>query len=429
MKHAANLVTPSDGASDTPLVDAWVRWELAWSVMFYFFLLLSMGLTLWFNENSLIERGVVIALTIISGIWHWRGAMNMGWWQAGPNKGGLPTIIYFAVTIGLWYILLSMSDYFYWLLFGLYWQIFAFLPVPWAICANIFLSSLTFYHGFEMWGATPFWDSTFFWIYLIITFSGSFMTLWIDEIVNQSRERKALIIQLEQTQAELSNAERKAGMLAERQRLAREIHDTLAQEFTSIVMHLEAADQALPKKYITVQHHLDQARQTARSSLAEARRVMQNLRPDILERSSLPDAIKRVVERWSQECKIKAQTTITGEIESLPTQIEVTLLRAIQEGLANVRKHAQASVVQVTLSYMGDVLLLDVQDNGIGMAAAGINEREGQHEHIIGGFGLTAMRERVEQIGGSLLIESEPEEGTTLVISIPISDREDLINS
>jgi signal transduction histidine kinase len=210
---------------------------------------------------------------------------------------------------------------------------------------------------------------------------------------------------------------RQIGVLAERQRLAREIHDTLAQGFTSIVMHLEAAEQALPASPETALSHLDWARGTARESLAEARRVVWALRPDILEGASLPQAIEHLVERWSEESGMTASADVTGTPRPLPTHAEATLLRATQEALANVRKHARARNVAVTLSYMADMVALDVRDDGVGFDPALASRDKG---NVAGGFGLAAMRERVEQQGGKMIIESAPGEGATLVVELPI---------
>jgi signal transduction histidine kinase len=208
---------------------------------------------------------------------------------------------------------------------------------------------------------------------------------------------------------------RQMGVLAERQRLAREIHDTLAQGFTSIVMHLEAAEQAMPANHETALSHIDWARGTARESLAEARRVVWALRPDILEGASLPQAIEHLVGRWSEESGVTASADVTGTTRPLPTHAEATLLRATQEALANVRKHARARNVAVTLSYMMDMVALDVRDDGVGFDPA--LRGNGDVER---GFGLAAMRERVEQQGGRLIVESAPGEGATLVVELPI---------
>ena len=205
-------------------------------------------------------------------------------------------------------------------------------------------------------------------------------------------------------------------VLRERQRLAREIHDTLAQGFTSIVMHLEAAEQALPDDQANTTRHISQAKNTARDSLGQARRVVDDLRPELLESAPLFQAVERVVQRWAQHSGITATFQMTGDIQPLHPEVEVTLLRTVQEALANVRKHARASETQVTLSYLGDVVILDVQDNGRGFVAG-----NGRSETAVsGGFGLVAMRERVDDLDGELVIESDPAEGTTLMVSIPI---------
>jgi signal transduction histidine kinase len=211
----------------------------------------------------------------------------------------------------------------------------------------------------------------------------------------------------------LAAAERREGVLEERQRLAREIHDTLAQGFTSIVMHLEAAEQAMPDDTEALQKHLDAARRTARANLDEARRVVQDLRPDLLEQRSLPDAIERTAKRWREETGTALTTMITGDPVPLHPDIEVTLLRATQESLNNIRKHAEATAVQLTLSYMGDVVILDVHDDGVGFDGA-------TPSSLSSSYGLQAMQERAEYCGGSVTLESDPDEGTTVVVAIPI---------
>ena len=210
-----------------------------------------------------------------------------------------------------------------------------------------------------------------------------------------------------------------AGVSSERQRLAKEIHDTLAQAFTSIVMKLEAAEGALPSDVSAVQRFLDQARNIARESLAEARRLMWALRPESLERSSLSEALERLAERWSEESGANASTTVNGTPHPLPPEIETTLLRTAQEALNNCRKYAQARQVVLTLSYMNNLVTLNVQDDGVGFDPAQV--RPDSSAQSTGGFGLVGMRERVEQLRGTLLVESAPGEGTTLMVAIPMT--------
>ncbi|MCU0493492.1 MAG: sensor histidine kinase [Chloroflexaceae bacterium] len=226
--------------------------------------------------------------------------------------------------------------------------------------------------------------------------------------------RQQTIGELETTRRELATAEREAGVLEERQRLARDIHDTLAQNFTSIVMHLEAAEAGLPAEAGSARQHVEQARRSAREGLSESRRLVGALRPELLEGASLPEALGRLAQQWSGASGVAATATVTGTVRPLPPQLEVTLLRVAQEALANVRKHAQASNVTLTLSFMDDELILDVQDDGVGFDPNQPHRSNGQN----GGYGLTSMRERVGQLGGTLSVESAPGEGTTVVVEV-----------
>jgi signal transduction histidine kinase len=257
---------------------------------------------------------------------------------------------------------------------------------------------------------------------LAATICGILMTLFIEAIIRQSRERHRLLNELEVTRHELAVAERQAGVAEERQRLAREIHDTLVQGFTSIVMHLEAAEGALPSDKKTLQRHLDQARRTARENLVEARRVMWALQPKAFDHAELPEVLTHLTTNWSEENKVAASATITGAACSLRPEIEVTLLRAAQEALANAGKHAHASLVTVTLSYMEDEVVLDVQDDGCGFDTEQLPASPaGQAAN---GFGLKALRERVEQLSGTLSIESTSGEGTTIAVALPAVSNE-----
>ncbi len=217
---------------------------------------------------------------------------------------------------------------------------------------------------------------------------------------------------------EARRAGREAGVLGERQRLAHEIHDTLAQGFNSIVMNLQTAERRLPPGSESARHTLDVARNTARESLAEARRLVWALRPEALDRHSLPEAIEMLAGRWSEESGITAGATVTGSPRQLPPEVEAALLRTAQEALSNVRKHARARRVMLTVSYMEDVVALDARDDGVGFDSG--EKMSEVRDHSSGGFGLRAMRERIEQLGGTVQIESAPGEGTSLVIELPV---------
>ena len=229
---------------------------------------------------------------------------------------------------------------------------------------------------------------------------------FINSLIVQSSDRQRLINELSQTRASLLKVEREAGILAERQRLAREIHDTLAQDFTSIIVHLTAAKLGGPE---SATPHIQQAEQTARDGLDEARRIVWAMRPEQLEHSTLVASIEEFAARWSVENSIRVNTAITGAPRPLGPERDAALLRVTQEALNNVKKHANASRVDITLSYMADLVALDIVDDGIGF-----EEKENR------GFGLKTMRERVEELRGTLTIESG--DGTAIAVSLSVED-------
>jgi signal transduction histidine kinase len=249
----------------------------------------------------------------------------------------------------------------------------------------------------------------------------------------QNQARKGMIAELAQAnqrleemmaentglQAQLLVQAREAGIGDERQRMAREIHDTLAQGLTGIITQLEAAQQS--GNEAERERRIGTATRLARDSLAEARRSVQALRPQALEGSKLPDALADEVASWSEASGVPAEVAATGDARALHPEVEVTLLRVAQEALTNVAKHAAASRAWVTLSYMEDVVTLDVRDDGAGFAADGGQAAAGEPggSQPGGGFGLIAMRQRVNRLAGQLEIESEPGTGTAVSASLP----------
>jgi signal transduction histidine kinase len=234
----------------------------------------------------------------------------------------------------------------------------------------------------------------------------------IDELAEANEKLEATLAENAGLHAQLLAQAREAGVLDERQRMAGEIHDTLAQGLTGIITQLQAADQ-LRNRPDEARRHLDAAARLARESLAEARRSVQALRPQPLEDARLPDALGDVVGRWSTVTGVTAEVATTGTARPLHPDIEVALLRTAQEALANVAKHADAQRVRLTLSYMEDLVTLDVRDDGVGFDP-GQPRADGD-----GGFGLTAMRRRLDRVAGALEIESEPGGGTAVSASVP----------
>lgn len=235
-----------------------------------------------------------------------------------------------------------------------------------------------------------------------------------EKMEQQHEQRRQMVQRLETTleenaglHAQLVTQAREAGVLDERQRMAGEIHDTLAQGLTGIITQVQAAQRVwhLPDQ---AREHVDRALGLARTSLTEARRSVQALRPSQLTDAHLPDALGDLARRWAEDAGTNLQFEVTGQRAPLSPAIEETLFRVAQEALTNVAKHANASRAGLTLSYLHDVVLLDVRDDGHGVARPDN-----------GGFGLHSMRQRVRSVGGSMEVESTPGEGTAINVRVP----------
>lgn len=243
---------------------------------------------------------------------------------------------------------------------------------------------------------------------ILIVFSalaGKFTT----DIIKQSTARAELIRQLEDSQAEVTRLSREAGTAAERERLAREIHDTLAQGFTSIVTLTQAIESELDTDPDAVRRHLALAGRTARENLAEARAMVAALAPSELASGSLQEALRRQASRLADETALLVEFDVDSPLPSLKTAAEVVLLRGAQEALTNVRKHAEATTVLIRLSAVDSGVRLLVRDDGAGFSPAEPTD----------GFGLRGMRSRVEQVGGRLSVRSDRGDGTELELEVP----------
>lgn len=243
----------------------------------------------------------------------------------------------------------------------------------------------------------------------------------------RSRDRAATITELEQTNtalqqaldenaalhAQLLHQAREAGVADERRRLAAEIHDTIAQGLTGIIAQLQVVTNT-PDRTLA-REHVDRAMKLARHSLGEARRSVQNLAPVALESDDLPEALKKTVADWAERTGVHAEFTVTGPAEQLHAELAATLLRIAQEALSNASRHARASRAGVTLTFLGDEVILDIRDDGEGFDPLAVRERNGT-----GGFGLDGMRARAERVAGTLTVESEPGHGTAVSARVPL---------
>jgi signal transduction histidine kinase len=228
------------------------------------------------------------------------------------------------------------------------------------------------------------------------------LATFIGRLSAQNRERARLIDELDRTRDELAEVSREAGVLAERERLARDIHDTIAQGFTSIVMLVQAAEAEVGPN-----RHLELVARTARENLAETRGLVAALAPPALAAGSLAEALRRLAADFA----LPVDLDVEGEQRPLGPAAEVVLLRVAQESLANVRKHAGARSVWMSLEFAPDAARLTVADDGRGF----------DPEAVASGFGLRGMRGRVEQAGGALAVRSGAGEGAVVEAVLPCS--------
>lgn len=239
-------------------------------------------------------------------------------------------------------------------------------------------------------------------------------------LYRESEQRRQLIEDLQNTRQELAESQRHWGTLEERERISREIHDTLAQGLSSIVLWLRSAESALPDSPDIAARRVAQARESAVDNLAEARQLVRDLRPPALAADNLPGALQRLASRTEADTGMTCQTRIDGEPIALPADYEVALLRAAQASLANVRNHAHASSVVISLSFLGSAVALDIVDDGVGFD---VNERIVNRTDGTG-IGLVALRQRIEALGGEFTIESRPGAGTAVALSLPLTSPE-----
>jgi signal transduction histidine kinase len=201
-------------------------------------------------------------------------------------------------------------------------------------------------------------------------------------------------------------------VLAERNRIAREIHDNLAQDILGISVQLELVARLLPAAAEVAKPHLDRARILVRNSMAEARRYVWDLRSQDLEQKDLPTALNDTARRLTRDSEVQVQVQVTGTFRPVPASIENNLLRIAQEAINNSVKHAGAERIMIDLHFETDALQLRVQDDGRGFDPASEN-RDGH-------FGLVGMRERAREIKGDLRIQSEPGSGTQVIVNVPL---------
>lgn len=326
-------------------------------------------------------------------------------------------VLWLAAVMAVWAVLLALTPLGVWLAFPLFFVQLHLLPLRWALPA-VLVTTLVAIGGFG-WHTRTLTVGTVVGPALGAAVAVA-VVLGYQALYRESEQRRRLIEELTAARSDLAAAEHAAGVLAERERLAREIHDTLAQGLSSIQLLLRAAERAMERRpdSATALGHVRQARQAAVDNLAEARRFVRALSPPDLEAGTLPAALERLCATTARSSGLAVHCQVSGAPVELPTPHEVALLRIAQSALANTVQHAHAGRAELTLSYMDTEVALDVVDDGTGFAPDAVpSPGSGAAEGT--GFGLAAMRARARALRGTLAVESAPGEGTAVAVTLP----------
>ncbi|WP_040809106.1 sensor histidine kinase [Nocardia concava] len=317
-------------------------------------------------------------------------------------------LVWFALLVAAWAVLVVLAPSFVWCAVPLLYTGVRILPLRVALALVALLTALVVDAQLKIAG----WADPN--VLLAPPAVAALGTALFVGLLRQTERQAALIDDLRTTRQELAATERREGTLAERQRLAMEIHDTLAQGLSSQRMLLQAADRIWDTDPVQARDHVRDAAAVAEHNLAEARRFVHDLAPtDLASGGSLAAALRAMAERESGE-SLTVRIHVEGSPVDLPAGVEAALLRIAQGALANTREHADATSVTITLTDLGDRLVLDIADDGTGFDPAAPATTPDR------GHGLPAMRARLRQLGGTLTVESAPGDGTVVSAQIPL---------
>jgi signal transduction histidine kinase len=368
-----------------------------------------------FVRGSLVGPAITAVASIIG--YHIVGVTAYGWMMRRPWAVFLFVPLGWAIVVKA----LLISGAFGVLILGAILQAFIFLPFAWGIATLglvILLLSISV-AGRGGMGGEPVIVARVVGVLAFGTTFGTVM-LYIHRANRDAAVRSRLLQQLDEAQRDLATRAKETGVLEERQRLARDIHDTIAQGFTSVIKHLEAVELSFAAKdgaaddiLQRAMPHLANAQAVSRDSLAELRRLLLALRPPQLVEATLQAAIERFVAHWSAVNGIKAECVIAA-LPPLRPDADVLFLRAAQEALSNVARHAHASQVSVSLHCVDGLVLLSVEDDGRGFADP--------EAEVPGKMGIIGMRERVRPFGGRVLIDGTVGDGTSLTVAVPFAE-------
>lgn len=380
-------------------------WHWMWSV--YIAGVCGVAAVACFLLDGLLPgRSPIVAAAILGLMLAWLVVAG----RAVPKLGELSwrPVVYICVMAALWILAMWFSPAAFIAIPALYPVVFSTLPLPAGVVAAVLITLIPLTLDIAKTGV----GSAHLPIGIAMTLLGLVAGPIIGTmVVNAVRQRilmTGLIEELEASRAQSARLSRETGAATERQRLAHEIHDTLAQGFTSIIALAQAVQAEMRTDPAAAARHIALIDSTARANLSESRTMVSSLTPPALEDDSIAAAIRRQCETFAAEVGVPVTLTADHDLPASAMASNVVLLRAAQESLSNIRRHARASAVTVGLSCDGVQLRLSLSDNGVGLDA---NHRDG--------FGLRGMRARAAQVGGTLTISESPRGGVTVLLEVP----------
>ena len=375
-------------------------------------LLTVIGVVRAIGDGTALAAALVAGLAILA--WHTAGTIFPS--RVHAQKYLVCWVVGLAL---IWGAAVAVSPEFVWLAFLIWLLAGHLLPGTWAVFLSVLIYAVVVV-------APLLHDGTTTYANVFGPLIGGVFALGISRgylhLLRDAAERERLVSSLTRAQQEMAKmqeelavAGRHAGEVAERTRLSRDIHDTVAQTLSSIRLVSHAGIQQTED--VEAGRALSQVEALAGDSLTDVRRIIAALAPSELERDALAAAFERILTRLNQETGIVTTLNADDSLPALPTEVEVALLRTAQSALANVRLHADASHVVLSLIDAEDTVRVDIIDDGVGFDAAawGPPETDGSS-----GYGLRFMRARLRELGGGLEVESVPGEGTAISAFLPI---------
>lgn len=372
--------------------------------------LIASTLIITIASDAADARAKLVAGLACTGLLGWRLVVGRG---LAPGPADTRRVLYVAGLAAILALAFTVSPVFMYLLYVLLPEVlfvFDHLRPAAFWCAVLALEGLVAQRLWVGW-----WDANVpvygAYLSMIAVSIGFALAMFVGYTLMEGRRRAELLAELRASRARIAELDRAAGALAERERLSRDIHDTVGQGLTSILLLLQAAETAASTDPAKAADHVRAARQAAHDNLAETRSIVAALRPVPLDGSTLRAALGRVVNRFAEARSTQTAVNVTGTEQPLDPAMEATLLRIGQELMANAFRHGRPQHVEVTLRYTPTSVLLEVADDGVGFDPA--------LAHAAGrGYGLESIRDRVEAWAGRLQVDSAPGAGTRVRLEL-----------